>query len=146
MNGPYLFKIPVIQGCSVFKSVKIGPVVLDMILNQFRQCIFAIWLLSPLWIGRGPSFKIMNSLQPMRCCAKFGWNWPRGYWEDFLKFRQCIFAIWSLSPLERGHGTSFKHTIWSISTKLDTKHPWAKGIQVKKIRNTKFSKSILFLY
>ena len=28
--------------------------------------------------------------------------------EKIFKFRQCIFAIWKLSPLEKGWGPSFE--------------------------------------
>ena len=38
---------------------------------------------------------------------KFGWNWSSGYGaEDFLKFRQYIFAILLLNPLGKGCGPS----------------------------------------
>ena len=47
----------------------------------------------PLEKSGGPSFEqTWVSLQSRMLCAKFGWNWSHGSWEDF-KFRQCIFVI-----------------------------------------------------
>ena len=49
---------------------------------KFRQCIFAIVIIShwkSLW-----SFIWwnLNPLHPRMLCAKFGWNWPSGSWEE----------------------------------------------------------------
>ena len=44
--------------------------------------------------------------------AKFCFNWHISYGEEFFSyiFRQYIFAISWLSPLEKGHGRSFEQT------------------------------------
>ena len=49
--------IPFTQGCFVPSLVEIGSVVLEKKIFEFRQCIFAISLLSPLGEGWGPSFE-----------------------------------------------------------------------------------------
>ena len=46
------------------------------------QFFFIISQLSPIWERRGPSFEILNSLNPGILCAKFGWNWPSGSGEE----------------------------------------------------------------
>ena len=63
------------------------------------QCIFAFSLLSPLQTGCGPSSPFHSRM----LCAKFGWNWPSGSWEeDFKKFCQSILIIFVIiSPLKR---------------------------------------------
>ena len=43
-------------------------------------------------------------------CAKFGWNWPSGSWEEDFKLHQCISNIWWLSPLGNRHDPSFVQT------------------------------------
>ena len=45
------------QGYILLSLVEIGPVVLEKKSFQFRQCISAMSLLSPLGNGRGPSFE-----------------------------------------------------------------------------------------
>ena len=45
------------QGCFVPSLVENGSVVLEKKIFEFRQCIFAISLLSPLGEGWGPSFE-----------------------------------------------------------------------------------------
>ena len=55
-------------------------------------------------------------------CAKFGWNWPSGYWEeDFFLFRQCILAIYH--PLEKS-GTLHLNKPESPSPKNCAKYGW----------------------
>ena len=50
--------IPFSQGFFVSGLVEIGPVVLEKKIFQFRPCIFAISLLSPLGKGWGPPFEL----------------------------------------------------------------------------------------
>ena len=51
----------------------------------------------------------LNPLHPIMLCGKFGWKSRCGSGdEDFLKFLQCIFGFWFLSPLGRGRGLSFE--------------------------------------
>ena len=57
----------------------------------------------------------LNSLHTRMLCAKFGWNWPTDSGEDFLKLRQCLFALSSVSPLGERPGPSFEQT-WILNT------------------------------
>ena len=43
-------------------------------------------------------------------CAKFGWNWSSGFWEEDKRC-QCNFTILLLSPLRKGNGPSFEQTL-----------------------------------
>ena len=69
-----------------------GPGEKDFIILSMYFHYFVI--ISP-WKRAGPFiWTNLNSLHPRMLCAKFGWNWASGSGEeDFLKFRQCIFAI-----------------------------------------------------
>ena len=61
----------------------IGPVVLEKIF-KYWQHIFAIYFdkISP-WKRAGPFiWTNMNPLYPWMLCAKFGWNWPSGFWVE----------------------------------------------------------------
>ena len=49
--------IPFTRGCFVPSLVEIGSVILEKKIYEFRQCIFAFSLLSPLGEGWGPSFE-----------------------------------------------------------------------------------------
>ena len=54
----------------------------------------------------------LNSLHPRMLCAQFGWNWPKGSWEEeFLNFFN-VFSIFRNSLL----GPSFEQT-WILYTK-----------------------------
>ena len=43
---------------------------------------------------------------------------PAGLEKKIFKFCQCIFAISSLSPLEKGQGPSFKKKINPLRTRM----------------------------
>ena len=51
--------------------------------RKFRQCIFGIPLLSPLGKWWGPLFEqTWTPFTPRMVCAKYGWNWHNGFWEE----------------------------------------------------------------
>ena len=56
--------------------------VLDKKIFKFRQCIFAISLLSPLEKGRALHLNKHESPSPKDDCAKFGWKWLNGSGEE----------------------------------------------------------------
>ena len=91
--------------------VEIGSVVLEKKIFLFRQCIFAISLLSPLGEGWGPSFEQKQI------------PFTQGYFVPSLVkidpvvlekkiFKSCqfIFINSRLSPLWEGRGPSFGQT------------------------------------
>ena len=43
----------------------------------------------------------LNPLHPRMHCAKFGWNWPRGYGEDFKISSMYFHYFVNISPWER---------------------------------------------
>ena len=50
---------------------------------KFRHCIFAISKISSLWKNTWPIILTkLNPLYPRMHCAKHGWNWPSGSWEE----------------------------------------------------------------
>ena len=85
LNGPYLkklvFPIPEDALCQIM--LKLAQLFWRKIFSKFRQCIFAILLLSPLWKWLGHLNK-HESPSPRMLCYKFCWNWPSGSGgEDF---------------------------------------------------------------
>ena len=61
--------------------IEISPAVLEKIF-KFCLCIFAFVIISP-WKKVGPFiWTHLNPLYPRMHCAKFGWNWPSGSWEE----------------------------------------------------------------
>ena len=65
-----------------------------------------------------PSFekkKVLNLLHPRMLYDKFGWNWPSGSGDDFLKFHQRILRFVIISPCKRA-----KPFIWN---NLNPYHP-----------------------
>ena len=84
--------VPLTPGCFVAMLVEIVPVVLQKMIFKFRLSIF----ISPCketWPFSWIKLKL-NSPHSWMHCAKFGWNWPSGFEEEnFLKSRQCTFAI-----------------------------------------------------
>ena len=63
---------PFTQSCFVQVWLKF-----DKRIFKFRQCIFAISLLSPLM--KGATFRIFFAQE---CFVQCGWKWPSGSWED----------------------------------------------------------------
>ena len=47
-------------------------------------------------------WKNLNPLQPSMLCAKLGWNWLSGSWEDFLITSIYFLYFVIISPLEKG--------------------------------------------
>ena len=43
-------------------------------------------------------------------CVMYHLNRPTGFWEEYLKFHQCIFNISLFSPLGNGSGPLFEQT------------------------------------
>ena len=85
---------------------------------KFRQCIFAISLLSPV----GKVWSIIWQKNPLNLpharMIILSWNWPTGSREEHLiifKFLQCISANSLLSPIGKGRGPSFEQT-WILVT------------------------------
>ena len=65
------------------KFAWIGPVVLEKIFFEIRQCIFAISVVISPWKKAGPFiWTNLNPLHPRMLCAKFGWNWLSGSREE----------------------------------------------------------------
>ena len=64
---------------------KIGSVVQEEMIFKFRECTFAILLLSPneKWCGLS-IWTNLNPLYPRLLFAKFGWNWPSGSIEEIF--------------------------------------------------------------
>ena len=74
--------IPITQGYVVPSLVKIGQVVLEKILTFFKS-IFRYFVIISHWKRVWPFIWInLNTLCPRMLCAKFGWNWPSGSFEE----------------------------------------------------------------
>ena len=67
--------------------VEIGPVVLKKKIFKVRQCIFAIFLLSPLEKGRSPSFEEVESPSPKNASCQVWLKLAQWFLRRrFLKF------------------------------------------------------------
>ena len=90
------------KGCFVTSLVEIGPVVLEKKMFKFRQCIFAIALLSPLRKGHGPSSEQTWIPFTQGCLCMFGWNLPSGSWEEKIKISSMyLWYFIIISPWKR---------------------------------------------
>ena len=83
--------IPTTQWCFVPGLVEIGPVVLlkeeDF---QSSSMYFRYFVIISPWKRASPFiWTIWNSHHKRMLCAKFGWNWPGGSWEE-VKNRKSI--------------------------------------------------------
>ena len=86
-------------------SVEINPVALGKkIFFYFRQCIFAIWLLSPLEKDVALSLNKLQYFVPS--LVEIG----SVVLNKIFKYCQCIIAFLLLSPLGKGCGPSFEPT------------------------------------
>ena len=79
----------------------IGPVVLEKKIFKFCQCIFAFCNYLPLEKGRALHLNKLNTYHPRMFCAKFGWNWPSGSWEEDenVKSLQKLQRRWTTDKL-----------------------------------------------
>ena len=88
-------RVPFTQECFVPSFVEIGPVVLERKFFKFRQCIFAISLLSPFGKRHFPSFERTRLPFTKGCFVpSLVEISPVVREKKIFKFRQCIFAIW----------------------------------------------------
>ena len=104
-------------GCFVPSMVGIGPVVLEKIFKIVVLSLFFMFSLKILWPCMWTQ---LHPHHPNMVCAKFGWNWPSGWEEDFYKCRIFTF-FFIISPW-----VSLWPFIW---TNLYPHHPrmlWAK--------------------
>ena len=77
---------------------EICPIVQEEIFHKFRQCTFAIWLLSPDVKRRGLSTS--TNLNPLlqEIFAKFGGNWRSGSVKEDFKFSLvCKYFPWKIA-------------------------------------------------
>ena len=77
---------------------------------KFRWCIFAILLLSPLGKGQSPSFEQTWIYSTKRYFVPSLVEIGPVVLKKILKFRQYIFTLLLLSPLEKGCGPSLEQT------------------------------------
>ena len=76
---------------------------------KFRQCIFTILSLSPFGKRRSPSSEQTGIPFTEGCVVwRFVEISPVVLEKKIFKFRQCIFAISLLFPLEKGRGPLFE--------------------------------------
>ena len=126
----YLHKLPFSQICFMLSLVQIGPV----ILRRFRQCFFAISLLSPFEIEHGPTCERTN-LNPHHWKEALCLAWlklAQWFWRRiFLNFVNAFSLYRYYLPLE----TEWPF-IWTnynplhprmICAKLDWNWTWASG-------------------
>ena len=74
--------IPFIQGCILPSLVEISLAVLVEKIFKFVN-VFSLFHYYLYWKRTGPF--ILTNLNPLHQrvhCAKFGWNWPSGSWEN----------------------------------------------------------------
>ena len=91
--------------------VETGPVLLEKTIFEVRQCIFDIFLLSPLGKGRGPSFEQIWIPITQGCFVpSFIEIGPVVLKKKIFKVRQSILSISLLPPLGIRHGPSFEQT------------------------------------
>ena len=78
-----------------------GCVEEDFLISSMYFHYFVI--ISP-WKRAGPFiWTNLNPLHPRMLCAKFGWNWPSGSWEeDFLISSMFFRYFCNYLPLEKG--------------------------------------------
>ena len=97
------------------------------------------------WKRVGPFiWRHLNPLYPRMLCAKFGWNWSGGSWEEDFKFQilKRIFSYYAIIPLVLVHSepficfTTLVCFVWSF-IEID---------RVKKKIKADFWKSIHFYY
>ena len=93
---------------------KTGPVVQEEKIFKFRECTFAMLLLSPNEKRCGLSIcTSSNPLYPKMLFAKFGWIWPSGsIEEDFwsMYFRYILITLYLL--LEKGGALHLNNLIY----------------------------------
>ena len=87
----------------------------------------------------GSWFWIVIPMQPMNCCMLWGKKvkWLLNFYSSELKVKwtflitYCLSVCLSICPsINFSLFTFLSRTTGPISTKLGTKHPWVKGIQV----------------
>ena len=103
--------IPFTQGCSVPRLVEIGLVVPEKKIFKSCQFILKITQLSPIWEGRGPSFKqswiFFTRGYVVPCLVE---NGPMVLKKKiFIRFN-LFFLIFQLSSLWEWRGPSFEKT------------------------------------
>ena len=75
--------IPFTQGCLVQSLIEISPRVLEKMIFKLSKCIFRYLVIISPWKRAGPFIWInLNHHHSGMLCAKFGWNWPCGSWEE----------------------------------------------------------------
>ena len=108
--------IPFTQGCSVSSFVEIGQVVLEKKIFKSCQFIFIISELSPLWEGRGSSFKqILIPFTQEYILPNLVEIGPVVLEKKIWTSCQFIFIISQLSPLWERCGPLFEQT-WILFT------------------------------
>ena len=89
--------------------VEIGSVVLEKKIFEFRQCICAISLLSPLGKERGPSFEQLESPSPKDALCQVRLKLAQWFWRRrFLNFVNVFSLFRYYLPLEKGGALHLK--------------------------------------
>ena len=112
--------IPFTQGCFVPNLVEIGSAVQENIL-KFRQCIFAISLISPLGKGLALHLYKLQSSSPKEELYSVWLKLAQWFWRRFLNFINVFSLFLYYLPLRTGWGPSFEQTFtchWSTRTSL----------------------------
>ena len=86
-HGPWIEQIwlPFTRGYFVPSLVEVGPVVLEEKIFQSFQWNFTISQFFPFEKDMVFIWPNLNSHYPGMLCAKFGWNWPNGSGEEYVK-------------------------------------------------------------
>ena len=112
-QGPSFYQnwFPFTQGCFVPKLVKVGPVILEKKIFEFRQCIFAILLFFPFGKGRVFYLNKLDSPSPKdalcqlwskfaHCFWRRGWKCKKKSTDRRTDNRRLEKLTWAFSPGE----------------------------------------------
>ena len=91
------------------RLVELGQVVLEKKIFKFRQCILAIWYLSSLGKGRGPSLNKLGYHSPKDALCQVRLKLAKWFWRRFLNNFLNVFLLFrNYLPLEKSGGPSFE--------------------------------------
>ena len=88
--------------------VEIGPVVLEKKIFKCRQCIFSMWLLSPLEKCIALNLNKFEFPLPKNTLCHVWLKSAHRFWRRFSKVVNFFFNFCYYLPLEKGQGPSFE--------------------------------------